>query len=161
MPITSTTSWATSLETTVAIERVICAGVLDRHPRVRLLLVHGGGYFPWQAGRLRHAASVRPELAGGPQDPWSYLDRLWFDAITHDVETLGLLVRRVGQARVVIGTDLPFEMAMPDPIAQLSAAVDERAAVVIAEQNPAELYGLSPARSGHVGLLPDRPQQTI
>jgi aminocarboxymuconate-semialdehyde decarboxylase len=131
------------LETTVAVERLICAGVLDRHPHVRLLLVHGGGYFPWQAGRLRHAAAVRAELASCPTDPWAYLDHLWFDSITHDAATLALLVSRVGKERVVMGTDLPFDMATPDPMAQLSAAVDGHAATAIAEQNPAELFGLN------------------
>jgi aminocarboxymuconate-semialdehyde decarboxylase len=131
------------LETTVAVERLICAGVLDLYPRVRLLLVHGGGYFPWQAGRLRHAAGVRAELASSPVDPWAYLDRLWFDSITHDVATLALLVSRVGKERVVMGTDLPFDMAPPDPMSQLSAAVDAHAATAIAEHNPAELFGLN------------------
>src|SRR5262245_9015761 len=50
-------------DTTIAIERLICAGTLDRHPGVELVLLHGGGYFPYQAGRLRHARTVRPELS--------------------------------------------------------------------------------------------------
>jgi len=32
------------LETTITVERLICAGVLDRHPRLRLVLAHGGGH---------------------------------------------------------------------------------------------------------------------
>src|SRR2546423_884491 len=34
------------LETTIAIERLICAGVLDRHPQLTVILVHAAGFFP-------------------------------------------------------------------------------------------------------------------
>ena len=57
------------LETTIAIERLIAAGVLGKHPDVRVVLVHAGGYFPFQAGRLRHAKTVRRELENAPVDP--------------------------------------------------------------------------------------------
>lgn len=130
-------------ETSVAIERLICAGVLDRHPDVEVVLVHAGGYFPYQAGRLRHARTVRPELAESPDDPWAYLDRIWFDVITHDQAALGYLVERVGPGRVVMGTDLPFDMAPPEAMRMLTDAVDEDTAARIAETNPAVLY---PAR---------------
>jgi aminocarboxymuconate-semialdehyde decarboxylase len=130
-------------DTTIAIERLICAGVLDRHPELRLVLLHGGGFFPYQAGRLRHARTVRPELAEAPVDPWAYLDRLSFDSITHDPLALGYLIGRVGSGRVVMGTDLPFDMATPEPMELLRAAVDEDVARTIAERNPAALYGFT------------------
>ena len=98
------------LETTVAIERLLCAGVLDRHPDLKLVLVHAGGYFPWQAGRLRHARAVRPELASAPEDPWRYRGQIVVDTITHDVEALRYLISRMGSENVVLGTDLPFDM---------------------------------------------------
>jgi aminocarboxymuconate-semialdehyde decarboxylase len=127
-------------ETSIAIERLICAGVLDRHPGLELVLVHGGGYFPYQAGRLRHARTVRGELADSPEDPWEYLDRIWFDTVTHDAAALRYLVERVGAERVVLGTDLPFDMALPEPMRLLDDAVDGDTAVRIAEANPAALY---------------------
>ena len=128
-------------ETTIAIERLIVAGVLDRHPDLRIVLLHGGGYFPYQVGRLRHAGTVRPELEVAPSDPWAYRDRLFFDIITHDPGALAYLIDRAGADRVVIGTDLPFDMATPDPIGLLEAAASEEEALVIAERNPAALYG--------------------
>jgi aminocarboxymuconate-semialdehyde decarboxylase len=130
-------------DTTIAIERLICAGTLDRHPQLELVLLHGGGYFPYQAGRLRHASSVRPELSDAPADPWAYLDRLRFDVITHDARALAYLIDRVGVERVVLGTDLPFDMATPDPIGLIRAAAGEEAVVAIAERNPAHLYRLT------------------
>jgi aminocarboxymuconate-semialdehyde decarboxylase len=132
-------------ETTIAIERLICSGVLDRHPGLRILLAHAGGYFPWQAGRLRHARTVRPELETSPTDPWSYLGQVIVDPITHDADALRYLIAKVGASNVVMGTDLPFDMATPEPMTALLAACDEETAALIAERNPAELYGLVPA----------------
>jgi aminocarboxymuconate-semialdehyde decarboxylase len=126
------------LETTIAVERLICAGVLDRHPGLALLLVHGGGYVPYQAGRLRHAATVRPEMPAAI-DPWAYLDHLWFDTITHDREALRFLVARVGAERVLLGTDLPFDMAPPDPMVELEDALDATTVRRVAEENPGRL----------------------
>jgi aminocarboxymuconate-semialdehyde decarboxylase len=104
--------------------------------------VHAGGYFPWQAGRLRHARTVRPELESSPADPWSYLGQVIVDPITHDADALRYLIAKVGAANVVMGTDLPFDMATPEPMSALLEACDEETAAVIAERNPAALYGL-------------------
>ncbi len=128
------------LETTIAIERLICAGTLDRHPALRVVLLHAGGFFPWQAGRLRHAATVRPELADAPRDPWSYVGQVLLDPITHDAAALSHLVARLGAEHLVLGTDLPFDMATPDPMGMLRAACGEAEVRAIAEDNPARLY---------------------
>lgn len=128
------------LETTIAVERLLCSGTLDRHRGARILLVHSGGYFPYQAGRLKHARTVRPELSDSPQDPWSYIGQVVFDTITHDVAALTYLVKRVGVENVVMGTDLPFDMATVGPMRALEAAVDQAAAARIAETNPARLF---------------------
>lgn len=133
------------LETTIAIERLICAGVLDRHPTLRLVLLHAGGYFPWQAGRLRHARTVRPELADSPEDPWSYFGQIMLDPITHDPDALRYLIAKVGAEHVVMGTDLPFDMATPEPMRALLEATDEATAALIAEENPLRLYPLERA----------------
>jgi aminocarboxymuconate-semialdehyde decarboxylase len=130
------------LETTVAAERLIVTGVLARHPRLRLLLVHAGGYLPWQGGRLRHAATVRPELADAPPDPFAYFGRIVVDTITHDAAALRFLVERVGPDNVAMGTDLPFDMATPEPVAALEEAVDKATARRIMEETPRRLFGL-------------------
>jgi aminocarboxymuconate-semialdehyde decarboxylase len=130
------------LETTIAAERLIVTGVLDRHPGLRLLLVHAGGYVPWQAGRLRHAATVRAELTDSPPDPHAYFGRIVVDTITHDTAALSFLVERVGADNVVMGTDLPFDMATPDPVAALEEAVDAETARRVMEETPRRLFGL-------------------
>jgi aminocarboxymuconate-semialdehyde decarboxylase len=130
------------LETTIAAERLIVTGVLDRHPKLRLLLVHAGGYMPWQAGRLRHAATVRAELADSPPDPHDHFGRIAVDTITHDAAALRFLVERVGADNVAMGTDLPFDMATPEPVAALEEAVDVETARQVMEETPQRLFRL-------------------
>jgi aminocarboxymuconate-semialdehyde decarboxylase len=131
------------LETTICAERLVCAGTFDRHPRVRVVLAHGGGYFPYQAGRLRHAKTVRPELADSPADPWDYAGRLIFDTITHDIQALAFLISRAGADNVVVGTDLPYDMGTPRPMDELIEAVGVETAAIVAERNPERLYGFA------------------
>jgi aminocarboxymuconate-semialdehyde decarboxylase len=139
------------LETTITIKRLIGAGVLERHPGLQIVLLHGGGYFPYQAGRMLHARGVRPELADAPADPWAALDQLWFDVITHDAGALRYLADRVGRERVVLGTDLPFDMALPDPVGHVEAALGTSALRDVAERNPARLFGLREAEEVATG----------
>lgn len=131
------------LETTIVVERLICAGVLARYPRVRLVLMHGGGFLPYQTGRLVHARSVRPELEGTPVNAWDFFGKLYFDTITHDAQALRYLVQRVGVDHVVLGTDLPFDMALAKPVATLQDALTDEQIQAVAVTNPRKLFGLA------------------
>jgi aminocarboxymuconate-semialdehyde decarboxylase len=129
------------LETTIFIERMICSGVLERHPRLQLILAHAGGFFPYQVGRLRHARTVRVELESAPADPWSYVRRqVYIDCISHDQQALKYLVSCAGPDRVVMGTDFPYDMATVSPMRALLAAVSADEARQIAEDNPRQLF---------------------
>jgi aminocarboxymuconate-semialdehyde decarboxylase len=128
------------LETMIVGCRLICSGVLDRFPKLNVLLVHGGGHLPYQLGRLRHAAGVREELASAPKDPWAYAGQLKFDTLTHDEGALSYLEDRVGEANVFVGTDLPFDMAPSAPIKMLRSALGEEQARRIAEANPTQFF---------------------
>jgi aminocarboxymuconate-semialdehyde decarboxylase len=100
------------LETCIAASRLILSGFLDRHPALKIMLVHAGGFMPFQIGRLDHGFRVRPESqAAITAAPSTYLRRFWYDTITHAATPLKFLVDLVGADRVVFGTDLPFDMA--------------------------------------------------
>lgn len=99
------------LESTICAARLIFSGVLDEMADLRLVLMHGGGYLPYQIGRLDHGHRVRPESKGCRHDPSSYLTRFWFDTVTHAPKPLRFLVDSVGADHVVFGTDFPYDMA--------------------------------------------------
>jgi aminocarboxymuconate-semialdehyde decarboxylase len=116
--------------------------VLARHPSLRLVLLHGGGFLPYAAGRLAHACGVRPEIGVSAGDVWGSLRQLYFDTITHDIAALRFLAERVGFDHVLLGTDLPFDMALQTPAAALSEAFGEPERQQIGSANAARLFGL-------------------
>jgi aminocarboxymuconate-semialdehyde decarboxylase len=130
-------------ENAVALSHLIFAGVLDRHPHLKLLAAHGGGYLPTSIGRADHGWKVRPEVHDCAEPPSSYLRRIWFDSLVHDPSVLRNLVAAVGADRVVLGSDYPFDMGVEDPVERLAAAgltPSDRAAVQ--GGNAARLFGI-------------------
>jgi aminocarboxymuconate-semialdehyde decarboxylase len=134
------------LETCIAASRLILSGFLDRHPRLKIVLVHAGGFMPFQIGRLDHGFRVRPESkAAIIAAPSTYLRRFWFDTITHAATPLKFLVDLVGADRVVFGTDLPFDMADVRFKDYFSAATLDAATLdAITYTNARSLFGLVP-----------------
>ncbi|MFG2894498.1 amidohydrolase family protein [Streptomyces sp. NPDC048248] len=109
-------------ENAVALSHLIFSGGLDRHPGLKLIAAHGGGYLPTHIGRSDHAWRARPDARGCAQEPSSYLKHLWFDSLVHDPAVLRELVRAAGPDRVLLGSDFPFDMGTDDPVAALRAA---------------------------------------
>jgi aminocarboxymuconate-semialdehyde decarboxylase len=111
------------LETTITAAHLVMAGVLERHPDLRVLLAHGGGTVLALRGRLRHAhehlASAQTRLREPVEGS---LRRLYFDSVTHDPGLLRELVEFAGADRVLMGSDHPFDMGDPDPAATVRAA---------------------------------------
>jgi aminocarboxymuconate-semialdehyde decarboxylase len=104
-------------ETTITAAHMVGAGVLERHGDLRVILAHGGGALPALRGRLRRAATLQ-----GRADPEPSIRRFHFDTVTHDPEVLRELAAFAGADRIVLGTDHPFDMGDPDPLATVRAA---------------------------------------
>jgi aminocarboxymuconate-semialdehyde decarboxylase len=120
------------LETTIALHYLIFDGVLERHPKLKLLAVHGGGYLGGYPGRIDHAWGARSDSHGDlPQPPTSYLKRIYVDTVVFTPYQLAELVRVFGADHVVMGTDYPFDMAEFDPVGHI-ASVDGFDAATIA-----------------------------
>ncbi|WP_227820067.1 amidohydrolase family protein [Agromyces aureus] len=104
-------------ENAVALSHLIFSGVLDRHPTLKLVAAHGGGYLPTAIGRSDHAWRVRPDARACEHLPSSYLRRIWFDTVVHDEGALRHLLEVAGASQVVLGSDYPFDMGLDDPVA--------------------------------------------
>lgn len=111
------------LEETIAISHFIMGGVLDRHPDLDVVIAHGGGYYPFYAGRIDHAWKYRPEVRKlCPEPPSTYLKRFWYDTCVFDPLLIGRLVETVGAEHVMLGSDYPFDMGDPDPVGAVKKA---------------------------------------
>jgi aminocarboxymuconate-semialdehyde decarboxylase len=111
------------LDTTIAAACLIFGGVLARHPKLKFLMVHGGGFIPYQGGRWVHGWQVRPEpKAHLKESPKKYLDRFLYDTILHSRAALEFLVASVGAARVFLGSDYPYDMGTMECVRQVRAA---------------------------------------
>ena len=122
------------------------AGVMERRPRLRVLLAHAGGSLLALRGRLRHAHSFQPQarsrLSEPPEDS---IRRFFFDTITHDPRLLRDLVEFAGPEQVVLGTDYPFDMGDLRPLETLRASgLSPETQAAIAGGNAARL--LEPQR---------------
>jgi aminocarboxymuconate-semialdehyde decarboxylase len=105
------------LETTVAASHLIFDGVLERHPKLKIVLPHAGGFLAHYWARMDHGWRARPDTKGRiKRKPSSYLEKFYFDTITFDRGMLAHLVERFGEAHVLLGTDYPYDMGMEDPV---------------------------------------------
>lgn len=117
-------------DSTLAAGSLIFSGVLERNAALRIALLHGGGFLPYQIGRFDHGWRVRPEAnARIDRAPSEYLERFWFDTLTHDRASLEFLLQRVGADRLALGSDYPFDMADPDPVGSVRAAIADPVAL--------------------------------
>lgn len=131
------------LESTVAVTRLIFGGVLERHPKIRLCVVHGGGYLPFYPERMDHAYKVRPECQVHiSRPPSTYLEQVHVDTVVFG-EGLRRLVDLVGPGRLLMGTDYPYDMGVDDPIGQIQAVVDDEVVDNVLGGNAAKLLGLA------------------
>jgi len=105
-------------EGAVAAANLIFGGVLVKHPRLKICLTHGGGFLPYQIGRLDRGYAARPEVTAVNLDspPSAFLHRFYYDTVLHSPEAVRFLVERVGADRVVLGSDYPFPMGDPEPV---------------------------------------------
>lgn len=105
------------LETTVAASHLIFDGVMDRYPKLKVVLPHGGGYLAHYWARMDHAWKARPDCRTViRKKPSSYLEKFYFDTLTFDRGMLRNLVERFGAQQVLLGTDYPYDMGMEHPV---------------------------------------------
>jgi aminocarboxymuconate-semialdehyde decarboxylase len=112
------------VDTTFGVAKLVLAGVLDRHPALRLVTVHGGGFLPYQALRLdgAHRADGLQGHALERGTPSAYLGDLFYDTVAMSPAAIRFLADSVGTDRVLLGTDTPFPLGDQDPVGTVRAA---------------------------------------
>ena len=99
-----------TLDTTITVAKLILTGLLDRHPDLKLVLVHGGGYLPYQAARIDNGyitGQGRPvELQR--DRPSDYLPLLYYDNVAVSPQVVRLMRDIAGAEHLLLGSDYVF-----------------------------------------------------
>ena len=105
------------METTIAASHLIFDGVMERHPKLKVILPHAGGFLAHYWARMDHAHRARPDCRMTiRKPPSSYLKKMYFDTIAFDPRMLAQMVDQYGAGHVLLGTDYPYDMAETNPV---------------------------------------------
>jgi aminocarboxymuconate-semialdehyde decarboxylase len=131
-------------DTTLGVGSLLMSGVMDRFPKLKLLWSHGGGTYPYLAGRF-DVMHARMDRAGqgnvAAKPPSAYARQMAYDSIVHAPKALRFLIDITGIDNVLLGTDYSFPPADMEPLALLrSAALSKAEIEAIAEINPRRLF---------------------
>ena len=104
------------MEDALAVATLICGGILEECPNLKVCIAHGGGGACFAMGRVDHGWQVRAEARVNIRKPPSaYQSRIYYDFLTSSEAGLRFLIDAVGADRVVIGSDWPFVGWDPSP----------------------------------------------
>ena len=116
-------SLAQSLEETKFMASIIYEGILESFPRLKIVVVHGGGYFPHNMGRLdRNVKNAPQSMKNITRRPSGYLKSVYYDTCLYDPTVLSSLLKIVGPERMLLGSDYPVGEA--DPVAFVTSCPD-------------------------------------
>ena len=105
------------METTIAASHLIFDGVLQRNPKLKIVLPHAGGYLAHYWARMDHAHRARADCRTViKRAPSSYLKKMYFDTISFDPQMLRHLIDQYGPGHLLLGTDYPYDMGEEDPV---------------------------------------------
>jgi aminocarboxymuconate-semialdehyde decarboxylase len=94
---------------------LICGGVLEKCPDLKICIAHGGGPLSFCMGRLDRGWQGLPANERTPKPPSAYQRQMYFDTVVSTEAALRFLIDQVGVDRVVLGSDWPFVKFDPSP----------------------------------------------
>jgi predicted TIM-barrel fold metal-dependent hydrolase len=129
---------------------LICGGVLDRFPNLKIYITHAGGFVPYQLGRLEQTIQ-NLDVVHNKKPMHAYLKNFWFDPELHELPMRQALVDVIGADRLVYGTNFGGSDAIRTDLTdglKLSREDLEK----IRWKNACELLHIDPAKLAKVGL---------
>jgi aminocarboxymuconate-semialdehyde decarboxylase len=131
------------IEEAIAMSSLIYEGVLDRFPKLKLGIAHGGGFLPYYAGRVDRNFRIRPhETPNINKKPSEYMRRFFYDTVVYNVDMLEFLAHKVGPTQIVLGGDYPVGEDNPAAFVK-RARLSSQAKRMILGENAAKLLGIA------------------
>jgi predicted TIM-barrel fold metal-dependent hydrolase len=104
-----TSTLGNMFENTIALARIIASGLLDRHPKLKLVCPHLGGTLPYICGRMDHQLAV---LKRGPQNlqrkPSEYLRSIYMDIVSPLPEAMRFALDFSSADKLLFSSDHPW-----------------------------------------------------
>lgn len=99
-------------DSTLSLGYITYSGVFDRFPNLKLCVLHGGGFLPYQLGRLDKGHAVRSgaRAAQASSPPSAYLKNLYFECMIYRADALDYLKHIAGVDHLLVGTDYPYTL---------------------------------------------------
>jgi aminocarboxymuconate-semialdehyde decarboxylase len=91
------------VEVSVAAMRLVLSGVMERHPRLKIVMSHTGGALPYQSGRM----DKNTQKAKLPKPASTYLKRMYTDTVSPHSAGMKFAIDYYGIDNVMYGTDYP------------------------------------------------------
>lgn len=119
--------FAVGADAALAATSIVCGGVAEKHPALRLAFSHGAGGFPCMLPRANYfwgkTWNEEPSSEGEGVSPAEIAKRFYYDGLVMDRRTLRHLIEMMGHTQVLVGSDFP---AMPreDPCARTLRSLD-------------------------------------
>ena len=139
-----------SIEEAKGMASMILGGLIERYPKTRILVAHGGGYFPLYMGRVDRNFTDKPASAENiTRPPSAYLRNFFFDSCVYSPLSLRFLIEAVGSDRIVVGSD--YAVGDMDPLSSLrrvSGLTEEQFGAISAVNGSTLLRDLGSTISG-------------
>ncbi|MGE0536395.1 MAG: amidohydrolase family protein [Pirellulales bacterium] len=139
-----TSSLGNMFDNTIALTRIIMAGILDEFPGLKLVCPHLGGTLPYIVGRLDHQTQV---LKRGPkylqQAPSEYLKRVWLDIVSPLPLAMKFGYDFMGPDRLLFASDHPWVQPslILDGLRSLQLPADDEQKIL--GSNARKLFGVT------------------
>ena len=91
------------IEVSVAASRLILSGLMERHPKLTVIMSHTGGALPYQSGRM----DKNGKKARLPKPPSTYIKRMVTDTVSPHSLGIKFAIEYYGIDHVMYGTDYP------------------------------------------------------
>jgi aminocarboxymuconate-semialdehyde decarboxylase len=130
-------------EEALAMASLVFDRILDDFPKLKVLIVHGGGYLPFYAGRLDQAVrnNLKDERLSG--DFSSYVKRLYYDTVLFNPDMLEYLATKAPPRHIVMGSDWPFAEKRPVHYVRRAKKLPQAVQDGIVGANAARLLGIT------------------
>jgi len=132
-------------ETTVALTRMIYAGIFEHYPNFPYIVAHTGAALLMLMERLDNGYRIFPDCRKDiTRLPSTFMKQLYYDSCSYSVDSLMLAHRMVGPERMMFGTDYPYiAHGGPDHVLALPVSDEDKRAIL--GGNAARVFGLGAA----------------